>query len=237
MKYVIAYSLIFVLGGTLGYFLELVFRRIVHKKWVNPGFLTGPCLPIYGFGVLSLYLICSLDYGFIESRVLRAVFVIILITCAMTLLEYITGLIFIKGMNIKLWDYSDRKFNIQGIICPTFTFFWAIIATVYYLFIHGLFVTAVEWIGENPLYSYLVGLYFGIFIVDVFYSFNIVTKIRKWAKEKDIVVRYENFKLSIVKKANEIKQKTSFFFSLHGKKDLYDQLENYADGEGSSKKE
>lgn len=237
MKYVIAYSLIFVLGGTLGYFLELVFRRIVHKKWVNPGFLTGPCLPLYGVGVLSLYLICSLDYGFIESSVWRAVFVIISITCAMTLLEYITGLIFIKGMNVKLWDYSDRKFNIQGIICPTFTFFWGIIATVYYLFIHGFLVTAVEWIGENPLYSYLVGLYFGVFIVDVIYSFNVVSKIRKWAKEKDIVVKYENFKLSIVKKANEIKQKTSFFFSLHGKRELYDQLENYADGERGSKKE
>ena len=41
MKYLIICSLIFILGGTLGYLIELIFRRIVHKKWVNPGFLTG----------------------------------------------------------------------------------------------------------------------------------------------------------------------------------------------------
>ena len=52
MAYLIIYSLIFILGGTLGYFIELVFRRIVHKKWINPGFLTGPCLPLYGVGTV-----------------------------------------------------------------------------------------------------------------------------------------------------------------------------------------
>ena len=134
MVYLIRYSLIFILGGTLGYGLELVFRRIVHKKWVNPGFLTGPCLPLYGIGVLCLYLICSFDYGFIESDFWRAVFVIVLITAAMTLVEYITGLIFIIGMNVKLWDYSDRKGNIQGIICPLFTLqFLPILSKSYFL--------------------------------------------------------------------------------------------------------
>ena len=100
MVYLIRYSLIFILGGTLGYLLELVFRRIVHKKWVNPGFLTGPCLPLYGVGVLCLYLICSINYDFIPSPFWRAVFVIGVITASMTLVEYITGLIFIKGMNV-----------------------------------------------------------------------------------------------------------------------------------------
>ena len=108
MAYLIVYSLIFILGGTLGYFIELVFRRIVHKKWINPGFLTGPCLPLYGVGTVCLFFISSFDYSFIASPVWRAVFVIAIITFAMTFVEYITGLIFIKGMNVKLWDYSDR---------------------------------------------------------------------------------------------------------------------------------
>ena len=33
---------IFYLGSTFGWTIELFFRRIVHKKWVNPGFLIGP---------------------------------------------------------------------------------------------------------------------------------------------------------------------------------------------------
>lgn len=229
MVYLIRYSLIFILGGTLGYLLELVFRRIVHKKWVNPGFLTGPCLPLYGVGVLCLYLICSINYDFIQSPFWRAVFVIGVITASMTLVEYITGLIFIKGMNVKLWDYSDRWGNIQGIICPLFTLFWGVIGAIYYLFINAFFVKAAEWITANPWYSYVIGMYFGVFIVDICYSFNVVAKIRAWAKAKDVVVKYEAFKLSMAKKANEFKQKTSFFFGLHGKKDLDEDLETYVD--------
>lgn len=231
MKYLIICSLIFILGGTLGYLIELIFRRIVHKKWVNPGFLTGPCLPLYGVGTLCLFLISSLDYSFISSPVWRAVFVIAIITAAMTLVEYITGLIFIKGMNIKLWDYSDRWGNIQGIICPLFTLFWGIIGAVYYLFLHKFFVGAAEWLGENPWFSFGVGIYLGIFIVDIFYSFRVVAKIRMWAKEKDVVVRYEAFKLSAAKKAQEIKEKFNFFFGLHNKKDLNGDLENYVGDE------
>jgi len=231
MKYLIICSLIFILGGTLGYLIELIFRRIVHKKWVNPGFLTGPCLPLYGVGTLCLFLISSLDYSFISSSVWRAVFVIAIITAAMTLVEYITGLIFIKGMNIKLWDYSDRWGNIQGIICPLFTLFWGIIGAVYYLFLHKFFVGAAEWLGENPWFSFGVGIYLGIFIVDIFYSFRVVAKIRMWAKEKNVVVRYEAFKLSAAKKAQEIKEKFNFFFGLHNKKDLNGDLENYVGDE------
>ena len=160
MAYLIIYSLIFILGGTLGYFIELVFRRIVHKKWINPGFLTGPCLPLYGVGTVCLFFISSFNYSFIASPVWRAVFVIAIITFAMTFVEYITGLIFIKGMNVKLWDYSDRWGNIQGIICPLFTLFWGIIGAVYYLFLHKFFVDAALWLGENPWFSFGVGLAF-----------------------------------------------------------------------------
>ena len=231
MKYLIICSLIFILGGTLGYLIELIFRRIVHKKWINPGFLTGPCLPLYGVGTLCLFLISSLDYSFISSPVWRAVFVIAIITAAMTLVEYITGLIFIKGMNVKLWDYSDRWGNIQGIICPLFTLFWGIIGAVYYLFLHKFFVGAAEWLGENPWFSFGVGIYLGIFIVDIFYSFHVVAKIRTWAKEKNVVVRYEAFKLSAAKKAQEIKENFNFFFGLHNKKDLSGDLENYVGDE------
>ena len=42
---------------------------------------------------------------------------------SVTLIEYFAGLIFIKGMHGKALGYSDEKFNIQGIICPKFTFF------------------------------------------------------------------------------------------------------------------
>ena len=57
MNYFLNFVFIFYIGATSGWILELIFRRIVHHKWVNPGFLIGPYLPIYGFGLVSLTVI------------------------------------------------------------------------------------------------------------------------------------------------------------------------------------
>lgn len=227
MELFIQISFIFILGGSIGYLMELIFRRIVHKKWINPGFLTGPCLPLYGSGLLFLYLICSLDYSFISSTVLRTIFIIILITFMMTLIEYITGIIFIKRMNVKLWDYSSRPGNIQGIICPLFTFFWGVIGALYYFLLHPFIAQAALWISGHPLFSYFIGMYFGVFIVDICYSFHVVSKIKSWAKEHDIVVRYEELKESIKAKADRLKEKKHFVFSFKSKDSFIDLLNNY----------
>lgn len=227
MKTFITLCLLFIVGGTCGWAIELFFRRFVHKKWVNPGFLAGPCLPLYGTGVVFLYIICSLDYSFIENEVWRAVFVIALITVVMTLVEYVTGLIFIVGLKVKLWDYSKRPGNIQGIICPLFTFFWGVIGAAYCLFVHPLLMKAVAWINLNEIYSFFIGMYYGVLVIDIFYSFNVVNKIRAWAKEKNVTVKLEEFRLSVKLKAEQIKQKTNFLLSFKTKNSLNEELDEY----------
>lgn len=227
MKTFITLCLLFIVGGSCGWVIELFFRKLVHKKWVNPGFLIGPCLPLYGTGVVFLYLICSIDYGFIQNEIWQTIFVIAIITIAMTVIEYVTGLIFIKGLKVQLWDYSDRLGNIDGIICPLFSFFWGVIGAMYYLFIHPLLIDAVTWLNVNEIYSFFIGIYFGIFIIDVCYSFNVVTKIRSWAKENEVIVKLEELKLSIKLRAEQIKQKYSFILSFRTKNGLKDELDDY----------
>lgn len=227
MKTFITLCLLFIVGGSCGWAIELFFRRFVHKKWVNPGFLVGPCLPLYGTGVVFLYIICSFDYSFIANEVWRSVFVIALITVVMTLVEYVTGLIFIVGLKVKLWDYSKRPGNIQGIICPLFTFFWGVIGAAYCLFVHPLLMKAVAWINLNEIYSFFIGMYYGILVIDIFYSFNVVNKIRAWAKEKNVTVKLEEFRLSVKLKAEQIKQKTNFLLSFKTKNSLNEELDEY----------
>ena len=219
--------MIYIIGATLGWFTELIYRRIAHHAWINPGFLVGPDLPLYGFGVLILYLICTADYSFIPTPAWRAVFVILLITFSMTALEYITGLIFIKGMKVKLWDYSDRWGNIQGIICPLFTFFWAAGGALYYLLIHPFVLSAVQWISANHIYSFFLGLYAGVLLVDICYSFRIVTRIRHWAAENRIEVRYEELKLAIRRRAEERKERRSFLLPFKSRRGLQNELDKY----------
>ena len=46
----------FCIGGLFGFILEVFFRRYVSvKRWVKPGFLVGPFIPLYGFGAAILY--------------------------------------------------------------------------------------------------------------------------------------------------------------------------------------
>lgn len=43
MKYLVIISTLFVIGSLIGWIIELFLRRFVsQKKWMNPGFLTGP---------------------------------------------------------------------------------------------------------------------------------------------------------------------------------------------------
>lgn len=230
MKTLIGLSLIYIVGGTSGWFIELIFRRIVHKRWINPGFLVGPDLPLYGIGLVVLYLMCRADYSFIPSPFWQTVFLILIITASMTLIEYLTGLYFIKREKVKLWDYSERWGNVDGIICPLFSFFWGLIGTGYYLLLHGTMCRAVAWAVANPDFSYFIGAYFGVLAVDVCYSFGVVGKIRAFAKEQKLIVRYEEFKNFIRQKTKALGGKSSFILSFKtGSKPLWEVLEHYRD--------
>lgn len=54
---------LFFVGSCFGWILELLYRNIRNRNkiWINPGFCTGPYLPIYGFGLCVLYLLASLE--------------------------------------------------------------------------------------------------------------------------------------------------------------------------------
>ena len=204
-------AFLFCMGSVLGFVLELLFRRIFcrDKEMINPGFLVGPYEPLYGFGLVILFGISLIDFTFIGSKGVQIVFEIIIMVLAMLILEYITGLIFIKGLKIKLWDYSDRWGNIQGIVCPVYTFLWTAIAIIYYFFINPHIISAVIWFTNNITFSFFIGMFFGILLIDICYTFRIVLKIKAFAKEHDILVRLTRLKEGIVRFGRDKKAKIS----------------------------
>ena len=178
---------IFYLGSTFGWIIELIFRRIVHKKWVNPGFLIGPYLPIYGFGLVFLTII----YFIFQSQSINPIIIILLMGFVMTLIELIGGLISLKN-KIRLWDYRDRWLNYKGIICPLFSVIWTIVgALYYYIFVENI-IYALDWFSENIAFSYILGIFTGLIIIDAFYSCKLYSKIKKYAKENNIIIKYDN---------------------------------------------
>lgn len=202
MKYIVLSSTLFVVGSLIGWIIELFFRRFVsQKKWMNPGFLTGPYLPIYGFGVLVLYGVSNLSLG-IPNQVLDVIIHILIIGVGMTLIEFLAGLIFIKGFKVKLWDYSNRKGNIMGIICPSFSLIWLVVGSLYYFLLNPLLVEGISWISENLIYTYFVGAVVGAMAVDFAYSIHLATKLKDY--KELATLRFEDFKKELKERVNRI---------------------------------
>lgn len=112
MLYIIcSWFLLFLLYSIIGYIAEIICVSLTCKRLVfNRGFLIGPYLPIYGFGALIMVLFLK-RY---ESD-LVALFIMGAFFC--TVLEYFTSLVMEKIFKLRWWDYSDKKFNINGRVC------------------------------------------------------------------------------------------------------------------------
>ena len=223
MQWFLYFVFIFFIGSTFGYVLELFFRRIVGGKWVNPGFLTGPYLPIYGFGLCILTAIYLIFY----KLNVYPVFIILLMGASMTFIELIGGLCFLKTGGVKLWDYSDRKWNYKGIICPLFTLIWTFLSAVYYYFIGDKILKAIDWFNNNLSFSFVLGIFFGVIIIDLIYSTNALIKIRKFTKENHFTVKYEEFKKHIKDVQTNKKKKSSFLFPYKQGENLLEYLNLY----------
>ena len=230
--------LLFVFGASMGWLLELFFRRIfTSHKWLNPGFLVGPCLPLYGFGVSVLFLIsyiCRFDEWFDIPSYVNVIITIVLMSVMMTVIEYIAGIIFIKGMGIKLWDYSNRWGNIQGIICPLFSLFWSFAAIGFYFLLRPICESLINWFAENAYQNiwlpFMLGAYYGVLFVDLAYSFKVTSKIKQFARDNKFVVKYEQFKQELREYQVKAKEKISYLFpfktALNIKEILYSYMQH-----------
>ena len=110
MRLSLALAFLFFIGSCFGWVLELLYRNLTHrhKKWINPGFCTGPYLPIYGFGLCTLFLLASMeDLHLIADPIWNRVALFLAMAVAMTLIEYIAGLACLKYLKVRLWDYSN----------------------------------------------------------------------------------------------------------------------------------
>lgn len=228
MNIALVLAFLFWIGSTFGWILELFFRKMIStKKWINPGFLTGPYLPIYGFGLCMLFGLSFIDMSFVENPILKNIIIVIFMGIALTVIEYVAGIIFIKGMKVKLWDYSNCWGNINGIVCPLYTFFWCILGGIYYFFIQKHMIDAVIWLSNNLAFSFVIGFFFGILTIDVSNSMNLVIKLKKFAKENNILVKFEELKVSIREEQEKHKEKINFLYAFKTAKSLSEMLIEY----------
>lgn len=207
------YLFLFLCGTFAGWVLEVFWRRYfgLARRWINPGFLSGPWLPLYGFGVIILYKICELDL----SLPVRALVFLL----GMTLLEYITGFIFTKVFKIRLWDYSDSWLNIQGLVCPLYSFLWMVLGIFFSQILYPILSGEIDFLYENLYLSFFLGIYGGIFSVDLWQSFHIASRIKIFVNEsgEKWQVDFEILKLELRDKVQKgFINRTHYLLPFHG---------------------
>ena len=223
MSFILCLAYLFFIGSVFGWVLELIFRKFFspgnpQHKWINPGFCLGPYVPLYGSGLCILYSLAYLGQvtGFGSTGIGVAI-LFAAMAVSMTLIEYLTGIVLLKCFSLRLWDYSKRPGNVQGLICPLFSLIWAALGALYYFLVHPYILDALDWLANNLAFSFVIGYFFGVFTIDVAYSARIVTRIKRFAKENDLVVKVENLKANLHAIRERDSLRKYFFNPLHTK--------------------
>ena len=171
MRVFFHYFLFFFIYSVLGWIIETTYVSISNKKFINRGFLVGPYCPIYGWGSLAMILYLT---QYRENVV--TVFILGVVICGV--LEYFTSYIMEVLFKTRWWDYSDRKFNLNGRVCGLNALLFGI-GGVFIIYVSQPFIaTCLTKIPDNVLFIISIIL-FVIFLTDTIVSFNIIHRFKK----------------------------------------------------------
>jgi len=160
----------FIVFSVAGWVLEVIYRSLTNKRFVNPGFLTGPYLPLYGTGAL---IISSIAYATMHMPIAYK-FAIYFIS--LSLLEYFTGAFLYTITGKRYWDYTDEPLNIQGHVCLPFSAIWGMLALAFefaVLPLYSYFVASLNPVVINTAIS--IGMV--LMIADFMITHNVVQKL------------------------------------------------------------
>ena len=164
------YFLLFVFYSFFGWLMEVTQGYVRHKKFVNRGFLIGPYCPIYGYGAISMTLLLK---GYANDPIV--LFVMAIVICS--ILEYTTSFVMEKLFKIRWWDYSNRKFNINGRICLETMIPFGILGCLMIYFVNPFMFAIIDMIPSN-LINIIAVILFIIYLVDNAVSITIISNLK-----------------------------------------------------------
>ncbi|MEG1001769.1 putative ABC transporter permease [Clostridium sp.] len=152
----------FTIYSFLGWVCETIYCFIIDKKFTYRGFLYGPVCPIYGYGALIVTACLNRFKG-------NIVFVFLGGMILASVLEYFTSFILEKLFNMKWWDYSKHKFNINGRVCLLNSTMFGILSVIIIEVLDPIFKDLVSKIPHVILYE-SAAIIAGIFIIDTIFT-------------------------------------------------------------------
>ncbi len=191
MDKVVLYIALFFIYAFIGWLLEVGFTFVKDHKLINRGFLIGPICPIYGHGCLLILLFLN-KY----SNQPFTLFIMAMLICSV--LEYFTSYLLEKIFKARWWDYSDRKYNINGRICLETLIPFGILGLIIVNIINPFFTNILNKISYPVLLTIVIILSV-IYIADNIISFFIIKSIRNEIKSAE-----KDYTEAITKRVREI---------------------------------
>ena len=167
------YFIIFFAYSVIGWIVESTFVSLQVKPihFVNRGFLIGPYCPIYGCGSLGMIL-------YLEQYKDNIITVFLLSVVICSVLEYFTSYIMEKLFKTRLWDYSEKKFNLNGRICGENAILFGLGGVAIIYIFHPILNEILNQLSKNAIM--IIGIIlFIILITDTAISFNIMNRFKK----------------------------------------------------------
>ncbi len=167
----VKYFLLFYFYSIVGYVCEIIsIYRLKKKLALNRGYLLGPYLPIFGFGGLIITVFLSR-----YNKELLTLFILGMFYCGT--LEYFTSYLLEKIFHLRWWDYSSRKYNINGRVCLETIIMFGVGAIILVKFSNDVIFNILDKIPNHILTPVAVVL-FSIMIFDTIISTKAVIKLK-----------------------------------------------------------
>ena len=157
-------SVLFYICSILGYFYELFLNYLKNHKIFSHGFLNGPWLPIYGTGAVILTLL--------DKYKNHPLTIFVLSFFLTGLVEYTGGLILLKILKMRLWDYTGMFLNIDGLVCFLSAFCFGIGGLLIIYLVYPLIEKIIKKIDKRFLKNLLT-------LITIIFSSDIIATILK----------------------------------------------------------
>lgn len=119
-KETIAICSVFLFGSVWGYCFEVLLMFSRGRGFVNRGYLFGPYLPVYGFGLLLCWFFSRMIKKVEPLKcclIVRILIELVSFFVLATILEYTTGSVMEWVFHRRWWDYTGYFMNINGLVC------------------------------------------------------------------------------------------------------------------------
>ena len=176
----------FCIYSGLGWLVESVYMSICNRRLTNRGFAKGPFCPIYGFGALAGYFLLRPFAGNPVLLYLTGAF-------TATVFEYLVGKAMLRLFGEVWWDYNEKPFNYQGIVCLESTIAWGFYAVIIIGYLHGAVMDVAAWYTYGPGLWVLRAVIL-LFILDFLHQLLLALHINVMEERDRLMEKYEEFK-------------------------------------------